>query len=304
MIKYFAFFCFTTSIVFLSSCNREDEPPIYNEPFYYHITSSEDIDKFFAYNSDHYNIIASGHKGGVIPGYGYPENCLETMDRMLYTMPLFFEVDPRLTKDSVIILMHDDTLGRSIEGRGRVSELMFDEIKVLKLKDSERRLTTYNISELNRVLEWSKDKAILNFDRKDVPQKMLCEIVKSHGGKNCIFTVHGVDAANEILSYIPDARFSAFMGTLKQFEDYQKAGLLPHVVIAYVEDESINDKELVSVIHNAGIRCMVATNANGWENEMARIDFFSTVISTKPDIIETDYPLSLRFFPEVRSNVE
>ena len=33
-------------------------------------------------------------------------------------MPAFFEVDPRLTKDSVIVLMHDATLDRTTDATG------------------------------------------------------------------------------------------------------------------------------------------------------------------------------------------
>ncbi len=51
-------------------------------------------------------IIISGHRGGMMPGY--PENSIEAFEKTLSIMPSFFEIDPQLTKDSVLILMHDD----------------------------------------------------------------------------------------------------------------------------------------------------------------------------------------------------
>lgn len=48
--------------------------------------------------------IVSGHRGGMAPGY--PENCIETFENTLSHMPSFFEIDPQMTRDSVIVLMH------------------------------------------------------------------------------------------------------------------------------------------------------------------------------------------------------
>lgn len=50
---------------------------------------------------------------------GYAENCIEGLENVLTQMPAFFEIDPRLTKDSVIVLMHDATLDRTTTGKVR-----------------------------------------------------------------------------------------------------------------------------------------------------------------------------------------
>ena len=59
---------------------------------------------------------------------GYPENCVESCEKTLSMMPTFFEVDFSFTKDSVMVLMHDLTVDRTTNGKGKVEDYTFEEI--------------------------------------------------------------------------------------------------------------------------------------------------------------------------------
>ena len=87
---------------------------------------------FFSYKGDG-TILVSGHRGGY--EVGYAENSIEGLENVLTQMPAFFEIDPRLTKDSVIVLMHDATLDRTTTGKGRVKDYTWEELQSLRLKD-------------------------------------------------------------------------------------------------------------------------------------------------------------------------
>lgn len=76
--------------------------------------------------------LVSAHRGGPQPGY--PENCLATFENTLHHTFAIMEVDPRYTKDGQIVLHHDDTLGRTTTGRGKVSDFTLAELKALRLK--------------------------------------------------------------------------------------------------------------------------------------------------------------------------
>src|ERR1700754_5151468 len=82
------------------------------------IKNTADLFSFFHYTGNGKQII-SGHRGSHIAGY--PENAIETFAYVLKHAPAFFEIDPRLTKDSVIVLLHDDTLDRTTTGKGKLS---------------------------------------------------------------------------------------------------------------------------------------------------------------------------------------
>lgn len=76
---------------------------------------------------------------------GFPENCIESFEKTLTMMPSFFEIDPRMTKDSVIVLMHDATIDRTTTGTGKVSDYTYAELQQFFLKDREGNVTTYKI---------------------------------------------------------------------------------------------------------------------------------------------------------------
>ena len=72
---------------------------------------------------------------------GYPANCNESFEKTLSMMPSFFEIDPRLTKDSVIVLMHDATIDRTTDGTGRVSDYTYAALRRFRLRAREGNLT-------------------------------------------------------------------------------------------------------------------------------------------------------------------
>ena len=78
--------------------------------------------------------MVSGHR--VLGNTQFPDNSLEGLQYATERVPgIFFEIDPRLTKDSVIILMHDETLDRTTNATGKVSESTFEELKEVRLRD-------------------------------------------------------------------------------------------------------------------------------------------------------------------------
>ena len=88
------------------------------------LSPTDEVPDFFRYSGADIPLI-SGHRGGREPGY--PENSIEAFENVLKSTPAFFEIDPRVTKDSVIVLMHDATLERTTDGRGKLIDLTWDE---------------------------------------------------------------------------------------------------------------------------------------------------------------------------------
>ncbi len=98
------------------------------------LESPQAMKEFFRYKGKSTPII-SGHRGGMIKGF--PENSIETFENTLRNSPAFFEIDPRLTKDSVAVLMHDATLERTTTGTGKVSDYTYAELQKFRLKDPQ-----------------------------------------------------------------------------------------------------------------------------------------------------------------------
>ncbi|HZG56486.1 glycerophosphodiester phosphodiesterase family protein [Paenibacillus sp.] len=74
------------------------------------------------------SIIVSGHRGLKIH---YPENTLLAFQRALESGVDMLEFDLRMTKDRAVVVIHDDTVDRTTNGTGSVSDYRLDELKKL-----------------------------------------------------------------------------------------------------------------------------------------------------------------------------
>ncbi|KAJ7407925.1 glycerophosphodiester phosphodiesterase 1 [Willisornis vidua] len=68
------------------------------------------------------------HRGG---SHDAPENTLAAIRQAAENGATGVELDVEFTADGVAILMHDDTVERTTDGSGRLSDLTFDEIRKL-----------------------------------------------------------------------------------------------------------------------------------------------------------------------------
>lgn len=69
-----------------------------------------------------------GHRGAPVLA---PENTLPSFAAALAAGVVDLECDARLTADGVIVLMHDDDVARTTDGDGRVSEMTFEQLRLL-----------------------------------------------------------------------------------------------------------------------------------------------------------------------------
>lgn len=69
-----------------------------------------------------------GHRGAA--GLA-PENTLPGLEKAIALGLAYAEVDIQMTKDGAVVLMHDKTVDRTTNGKGKVGELSLEEIKKL-----------------------------------------------------------------------------------------------------------------------------------------------------------------------------
>lgn len=117
-------------------------------PHYITVKNSRDLQAYFRYAPDR-PIVISGHRGGMLDGY--PENCIESFEKTLSYMESFFEIDPRLTKDGIIVLMHDETIDRTTTGKGKVSDYTYAELQQFNLVDRKRQRDSLQNSNFKRM---------------------------------------------------------------------------------------------------------------------------------------------------------
>lgn len=280
-------------LFFFTGCNSKQTNKEQNSPlFTIECENYKDLETFFRYTPDSY-LIVSGHRGG--RAEGYPENSIEVMEYTLRHMPSFFEIDPRITKDSVLVLMHDETIDRTTTGTGKVKDYTYKELLQFNLKDHLGNETSYKIPKVEDVIRWSQGKTILNFDKKDAPRDLLIQLANRLKARNVIYTVHTPEDAMECYKLDSNAHFSAWIKDLDAFEGYKATGIPMSRFIAYVVSTTIdpNNQALYDALHKEGIRCMIAMSPSHDKlpTSEERIINYKKEIEKNPDIIETDYPV-------------
>ena len=228
----------------------------------------------------------SAHRGG--GRRGFPENCIATFEDTLRHTPAIMEIDPRFTKDGVIVVHHDPTLERTTTGTGKVVDFTLAELKQLRLKDSEGKVTDFQIPTLDEVLDWARGRTIVVLDQKDVPLATRVGKITEHRAEAfAMVIVNSFKDARACHALSPDVMMEVMIPNRKKAEEFGTLGIPWNHVIAFVGHAPPEDAALYEFIRRQGASCMIGTSRN--------LDL--RVITGKvPDIkaLEPDYRALLR----------
>lgn len=258
------------------------------------IKTASDLHAYFHYIGKGKPII-SGHRGSYITGY--PENAIETFEYVLKHTPAFFEIDPRFTKDSVIVLLHDATLDRTTTGKGKLSDFTWEEVKQFRLKDKDGNVTPYRIPTLQEAIDWARGKTILNLDKKDVPLKWTANLIEKNKAASFVMvTVHNAKQAKFYYDADPNIMMSAFVKTELALKEYEAAGVPWQNMIAYIGSENKPaNKTMFDLLHARGVLCMISAAPvyDKLPSAQERATSYRDIFVLGADILESDYPVEV-----------
>jgi len=204
----------------------------------------------------------------------------------------FVEFDIRTTKDGKFVLMHDGTVNRTTNGKGKVNDLTFDAIRNLDAGSwFGKSFVGTRVPSLDEALEAVGPTASAYLDAKDIPPEALYAAVKEHG----LFDRHVVyqSAAYSVKLKKLDARFRP-LPPLRAFADLEKvAEVNPY---GFDANWRILSKEMIAACHTKGIR--VFSDALGFNETL---DQYKKAMDWGIDLIQTDYPLRVLRAVELHS---
>lgn len=111
----------------------------------------------------------------------WPENSLEAINSAIEMGVDIVEVDLQLTKDSVLIIMHDPKLDRTTTGKGKISETNYSDIQKMRLKNGVSIYTSHKVPTLEEVLNLAKGRVMLNLDKADRYFDLVYDLAKKTG---------------------------------------------------------------------------------------------------------------------------
>jgi glycerophosphoryl diester phosphodiesterase len=270
---------------------------IFGQKHYIDAQTPQGLKELFHYNGKSLPFISS-HRGG--PEKNMPENSIATFEKTLEYAYSMMEIDPRYTKDSAMVVLHDPTLQRTTTGTGRVIDLTLDELKKLRLKDTQGNPTEYLIPTFEEMLKWARGKTILVLDNKGVSIEARIKMVERYNAEAyCIVMAYTFDEAKIGYKMDKNIMMQIFIPTVEKFMKFENTGVPWSNVVVFVGHQMPVDLSVIKMIHDKGARCIMGTSRNidreFIEGKVADIEQlkseYDEVFEKGIDIIETDIPV-------------
>ena len=179
------------------------------------------------HNPQSKNVLVISHRGD---WRNYPENSIPAIESVIRMGVDMVEIDVALTADSVLVLMHDRTIDRCTTGRGKVSDMTYEELQkhYLKTAHGVRSSLDLKVPTLREALEVCKDRITVNIDKGydyyDLVLALTEELgvinqVLIKGGKPLADIKEKMSAYENNMLYMPIVS-PASAGSAKLFDEY------------------------------------------------------------------------------------
>lgn len=128
-----------------------------------------------------------------------PENSVAAIEHSIDVGVDVVELDLQLTRDSVLIVMHDAALDRTTTGKGKVADWTLDSIRTLKLKNGCGIRTKHSVPTLEEALLAAKGRVLVNLDKADRYFDLVVPVLERTGTTRQI-VMKGSKPADEVLA--------------------------------------------------------------------------------------------------------
>lgn len=217
----------------------------------------------------------------------FPENSLAAIQAAIDLGVDLVEIDVRLTKDMIPVLMHDGNLDRTSNGTGKISDYTWEQLQqyFLEINDS---LTHHKIPTLKEALSLTKGRIMVDLDLKVDRMDEIIQVVREVGVKDEVIFF---DSNYFTLLYIRknDSTFHP-MPRAYSLEQSQKAIDTFHPPIVHIDPNFYNEEV---------VRMLKMNRSRIWINALGIVDMalfsgktelMDQLLSKGANVIQTDQP--------------
>jgi glycerophosphoryl diester phosphodiesterase len=197
------------------------------------------------YNSNGSDVLVIAHRGD---WRNFPENSLEGFSSAIEMGVDMIEMDVAKTKDNQLVIMHDQTLDRTTNGKGLVSDWTLDALRKLYLKDGLGIETKCKIPTLEEALLICKDKLLVNLDKSYEIFNQAFDVAKKTGTTKQIVMKGYNKTVNQVMSdfgtkldtitFMPIINLDNQPNALQIIDDYQTKLNVKAFEIVFSKDTS------------------------------------------------------------------
>lgn len=248
----------------------------------------------FAYTKSDTTII-SVHRGG--KGLkNYPENCLETIKYIKDSINAIFEIDIAQTKDSILVLMHDNSLDRTTTGTGKLTNYTYKELQGYNLVDDFGNITNYKIPTLTSVLEFAKThNIVLTLDKKrSVDYSAIVKLIDQLQAQDQVVLItYDIKQATQAYQLAPNLLLSVSARNSNELDWLLNSKIPTQNMLAFTGTRLSSDS-LYQAIHKIGVKTILGTLGNLDKQAQAKSDTLYKYWKSKGiDVIATDRPFEV-----------
>ena len=210
-------------------------------------------------------IVVVSHRGD---WRNYPENSIPAIESLIRMGVDMVELDVKMTKDSVLVLMHDKTVNRMTNGKGLVSDFTLDSLKTLRMRRAHNVTTdSVRVPTLREALLCCKDRILVNVDHAYPYYKEIVELAEELGvtGQILMKGKSNIDKVNEDMApyknnllYMPIVDINKKKGQ-KLFAEYIERGVVPMAFEVCWQKNGDEMEQCVADIHKMKSKIWVNT---------------------------------------------
>ena len=211
-----------------------------------------------------------------------PENTWPSAEAALKYGAKWIEVDVRKSKDGVLFNLHDETLDRTTNGKGKLADMMAQEVSKLDAGSwFGPEFAGLRVPTIAEMLDSLQGQAYVFFDvKRGTPIPTLVNLVREKGFADKSFFWFGDEAMlREFITLAPEMKIKVNAGDIERLKYWQSVCKPSYVEIA---PEKITEK-FRKYCRKHGIKVMAACQ----EDDTSQ---FQLVIDKKADLVNLDRP--------------
>ena len=214
------------------------------------------LNKLNDVNSNH--VFIAAHRGGYERDWDNraPENSVANIKKSIRMGFEIYESDLQVSKDGHLIIMHDPTVDRTTNGKGFVRDLNLSDLKQLKLKYKNNKLSRESVPTLEDFLVNGKDKILFKIDFKGPIEFFpdAVNLLKKHDMLGQVFFRFdwSKKVASDLAGFLSEGmptHPNLILFKTRNSEELKSAitQFNPSIIELYLKDKKINDDTIKAI---------------------------------------------------------